>query len=1227
MFRFFRVCVLSAILIFLVQDLRGTHIIGGEINYRCLGDSTYEVSLVIYRDCFYGVPYFDNPASIGFFDSDNELIREVGNNGQLLMFVRNDDTLSPILDDKCFVIPPDVCVHTTTYIDTIVLPFRQGGYFLSYQRCCRNETIVNIVDPDGSGASFTARINENALIGCNNSAVFNDWPPIYICANTPIDFDHSATDIDGDSLVYKLCEPLTGVFPNRPAPRPPNNPPYDPVVWNEPQFSFDNKLGGSDPLKIDPHTGLITGTPTIIGQFVVGVCVEEYRDGELISTTNRDFQYNVGICQASTAAFFTAEFYCDQLEVTFENLSERSLGSIWYFGGIDNPIDSSTAFEPTFTFPDFGTYDVTLISIGNSPDCNDTVTQSLTLLDINFQLEIDVERGECSDTLDLKFIANAFSDTLSGFSYLWEFNWGNQNKFSTDTIVEITVSGVRQIQVYLRVIDENLGCRREVNLLYETDIILEDSFSRSIILCERDTIELFPNYYEGNSYLWSPADRLLDPPDSPNPRVSPDTTTFYTAEVFNENCSGIIFVNVGIYDEEKFKLAPDTICGTRTVVFNDNPFAGFADITFWRFRQNGINVGASLQPFPTFTWSSFGEKEVILIPIRPFGINCPDTLRQNIFLFDLDVALEPSFERLECNDSLLVRLNAGVIGEIIGSHEFIWIINGTDTLVPRDSIVDLIVTENQVVEVEVIFRNDFGCSSSAFFSFQSNLLPQLKGYESFQICKGDSLQLIPPTISGVPFSWDKTDFFLSAPNSSQPWVKPDTSIIYRLESRFQDCIFSYYFDIEVEKYEAHLDAFLFCDSVLIQGIELAFPDSLILGWFVGDMENPILSGVQNSFLVELPDFGSYPFTVIVRDSISECIDTIFSNISIFDITAWEAEIIVVKKECIGDSINLILTNEIYGDFPYGGVIDLVWIINGDTLRTGLSDSLFLSFVETPLIDIEIFIEDGNECSQFFSRILEFDFVDISHLIDTLVICEGDSVYLLPNFNPNWEYIWSPAEGLLDVITSSNPLASPQSSTLYTAEISSETCIGTQSVYVDVVNFPVILDLLATPPIINLGEESVLSISVDGDFNFISWSPGESLDDSTALNPIASPTETTTYTVIIETDNACFTTGQITVTVLDLPCDDAFIFIPNAFTPNGDGMNDVFRVRSVNIDRLTFVVYNRWGQEVFRTGDISFGWDGTFKGKEMPPDVYAWYVEADCIGGERFMQKGNVTLIR
>lgn len=251
-----------------------THIVGGQLDYECLGNNRFVVKLTVVRDCWYGVPPFDDPASIGVFGSDNQLIQE------LRPRPIGDDTLDLQLTDPCLVVPPDVCYHRTSYTDTISLPFRAGGYQLVYQRCCRNNTIDNIVRPLGTGATFYNFISEAALLGCNNSAIFTAWPPPLICGNKPLIFDHSASDTDGDSLVYSLCVPLDGADSLTPRPQPPFNPPYQPVVW-QPPYNTANMLGGT-PLTINPQTGLLTAFPTVIGQFVIGICVEEYRNGVLI---------------------------------------------------------------------------------------------------------------------------------------------------------------------------------------------------------------------------------------------------------------------------------------------------------------------------------------------------------------------------------------------------------------------------------------------------------------------------------------------------------------------------------------------------------------------------------------------------------------------------------------------------------------------------------------------------------------------------------------------------------------------------------------------------------------------------------------------------------------------------------------------------------------------------------------------------------------------------------
>ena len=127
---------------------------------------------------------------------------------------------------ECEVIGGDVCVHTTTYIDTVYLKPRLGGYTLAYQRCCRNKTITNIVDPELVGATYSITITNDALLYHNSSPRFKAWPPVYVCGDRPIAFDHSATDQEGDSIVYSLCVPYSGADTANSKPTTPSRPPF-----------------------------------------------------------------------------------------------------------------------------------------------------------------------------------------------------------------------------------------------------------------------------------------------------------------------------------------------------------------------------------------------------------------------------------------------------------------------------------------------------------------------------------------------------------------------------------------------------------------------------------------------------------------------------------------------------------------------------------------------------------------------------------------------------------------------------------------------------------------------------------------------------------------------------------------------------------------------------------------------------------------------------------------
>jgi gliding motility-associated-like protein len=372
----FRPATLLVFSLFFSTNAFATHIVGGEITYRYLGAKKYEITLTVYRDCFNGQPAFDNPATVGVYKSGTDSLF-------LTLSLPYDnttnDTLPIVLNNPCLVVPPNVCVHKATYQSIVQLPYRPAGYTLVYQRCCRNRLIRNIPDPLNTGISFTTEISGKALLNGNSAANFNHWPPVAICVHQPISFDHAASDLDGDSLGYRLCAPLGGPDSLNSIPNPPAAPPYDALVWVDPPYNLLNLMGGV-PLFIDPLTGLLSGIPSTLGNFVVGVCVDEFRADTLISTTRRDFQYNVADCGSPTAAFFLPDIVCDTLLVAFENQSQNALYFRWYFDWPDNLSQTSVAYAPVYSYQDTGVYNIALIAAPNTP-CSDTAVIKLHLVE------------------------------------------------------------------------------------------------------------------------------------------------------------------------------------------------------------------------------------------------------------------------------------------------------------------------------------------------------------------------------------------------------------------------------------------------------------------------------------------------------------------------------------------------------------------------------------------------------------------------------------------------------------------------------------------------------------------------------------------------------------------------------------------------------------------------------------------------------------------------------
>ena len=230
--------------------------------------------------------------------------------------------------------------------------------------------------------------------------------------------------------------------------------------------------------------------------------------------------------------------------------------------------------------------------------------------------------------------------------------------------------------------------------------------------------------------------------------------------------------------------------------------------------------------------------------------------------------------------------------------------------------------------------------------------------------------------------------------------------------------------------------------------------------------------------------------------------------------------------------------------------------------------------------------------------------------------------------PPYQYAWQLGDG--STYSGENPHVTPQHSTTYEVTVTDALgCTATAGGFLTVREgtFPEELDAWCEPCLVVAYREANLHATDYGSGYTYQWSPSNDMTTPNLPNTIVTPDTTMTYTVTVTDTFGCVRTDTVTIKVQPITCDMPFVFIPNSFTPNGDGVNDILYVRSDILEECYFVVYNRWGEKMFETRDNAIGWDGTFHGKECPRATYDWYFKGTCKDGDELETKGSVTLLR
>ena len=402
------------------------------------------------------------------------------------------------------------------------------------------------------------------------------------------------------------------------------------------------------------------------------------------------------------------------------------------------------------------------------------------------------------------------------------------------------------------------------------------------------------------------------------------------------------------------------------------------------------------------------------------------------------------------------------------------------------------------------------------------------------------------------------------------------------------------------------------------GIKLNYNPAFTYEWLPN-----VVQDKDSLYTIFIPT-DSTSLTLVVNNSF--CIDSVEQQINVN----------LIDLSSIGDTVLCNVTGLFQLTVVGNDTLFYTWSNNPlftDTLLKGTGEK---QYSQAPFLGKEtIYIKasDNFQCFDTTSIQVQRAIYDLTYPnADTL--CLLDTALLKPNedlagLGP-LTFAWSPAE----IVIGDTAVSTVQvhgNNGQYWVFVESSNSLGCQdqdSILISFATLDTSIISLTGSPLEVVAGDPVLLIALPKNYKYSidPWgvSAVQAENEFTVF-----PSQTTTYTVSVY-DNlypSCWQAKTLTVSVLPFICEKPYIYVPNAFSPNNDGENDVLYVRGKNIEKLYFAVFNRWGQKVFETEDQSIGWDGYFEGMKIDPAVYDYYLRVECIGEQEYFEKGNITLIR
>ncbi len=562
-----KLALLTCLVLGLLPAVMARHIKGGEFNYVYLGPGSnntdrFQVTLRLFLECGAAGQQLDPDANVGIYSNGTE----VAVTGSPFIFpLVGDQFITLSAPNPCIFNPSPVCYRLRTYSTVVELPVSADGYTMVFQRCCRINGLVNLFPNNNIGSSYTCKMYGSSVLGTetNSSPAFAVKDTILICQNRPFTLDFSAQDPDGDSLSYEFCDAYTaaqGGFGGGQIP--PSPPSQIGFVTYAGGFSGVAPLGPN--VTINHSTGKIAGIAPAGGDYVISVCVKEWRHGKVLSEHRKDFNLQVDQqCDLAAALLKPDYTNCDTLTHYFQNEAFSPLIRTynWDFGVTNLSNDTSNLANPFYTYPDTGIYKVKLV-VNRGDPCADS-TETLVHLYPGFNAGFTT-LGSC---VQLPF---RFTDTTKaryGTVNYWEWNFGDETTESDiDAGVKTTTwkYSTASFKLATLIVGSSKGCRDTVSTLLEVrDKPVVNLAFRDTLICSVDTLQLLVN--GPGVYQWSPGYNISGA-GTANPFVYPKQTTWYKVDMNDNGCVNSDSVQVRVVDFVTLDAGPDTtICLTDTI--------------------------------------------------------------------------------------------------------------------------------------------------------------------------------------------------------------------------------------------------------------------------------------------------------------------------------------------------------------------------------------------------------------------------------------------------------------------------------------------------------------------------------------------------------------------------------------------------------------------------------------------------------------------------------------